>query len=212
MIHTFAGWIEGFPTWTDKAEEVVKNLLHEIIPRFGLPRSLQSDDGTSFTSKVTQGVSKAFSSVQFRSVAQSCPTLHDPVNRSTPGLPVHHQLLEFTQTHVHHVGDAIQTSHPLSSPSSPAPNPSQHQGLFQRINSSHEVLEFQLHHVDIHSCHLLPLPICLDSWTCHSRFLFNIALYSIGLYFYPSHPQLGFVFALAPSLPSFWSYFSTDLQ
>ena len=59
MIDTFTGWIEGFPTWTEKAEEVVKKLLHEIIPRFGLPRSLQSDNGTSFTSKVTQGVSKA---------------------------------------------------------------------------------------------------------------------------------------------------------
>ena len=69
--------------------------------------------------------------VQFSSVAQSCPTLCDPMNRSTPGLPVHHQLPEFTQTHVHRVSDAIQTSHPLSSPSPPAPNPSQHQSLFQ---------------------------------------------------------------------------------
>ena len=68
-----------------------------------------------------------YSSVQFSSVAQSCPTLFDPVNCSTPGLPVHHQFPEFTQTHVHRVGDAIQPSHPLSSPSSPAPNPSQHQ-------------------------------------------------------------------------------------
>ena len=69
--------------------------------------------------------------VQFSSVAQSCLTLHDPMNRSTPGLPVHHQLPEFTQTHVHRVGGAIQPSHPLSSPSPPAPNPSQHQGLSQ---------------------------------------------------------------------------------
>ena len=89
------------------------------------------------------------SSVQFSSVTQSCPTLCDPMNRSTPGLPVHHQLLEFTQTHVHQVGDAIQPSHPLSSASPPAPNPSQHQGLFQWVNSSHQVakvLEFQLQH------------------------------------------------------------------
>ena len=64
-------------------------------------------------------------SVQFSSVAQSCPTLCDPINHSTPGLPVHHQLPEFTQTHVHRVSDAIQPSHPLSSPSPPAPNPSQ---------------------------------------------------------------------------------------
>ena len=78
---------------------------------------------------------------------QSCPTLCNPMNRSTPGLPVHHQLLEFTQTHVHRVSDAIQPSHPLSSPCSPAPNPSQHQSLFQWVNSSHEVakvLEFLL--------------------------------------------------------------------
>ena len=84
--------------------------------------------------------------VQFSSVTQSCPTLCDPMNCSTPGLPIHHQLLEFTQTHVHRVGDAIQPSHPLSSPSPPAPNPSQHQSLFQWVNSSHEVakvLEFQ---------------------------------------------------------------------
>ena len=84
---------------------------------------------------------------QIRSVAQSCPTLCDPMNRSTPGLPVHHQLPEFAQTHVHRVSDAIQPSHPLSSPSPLAPNPSQHQGLFQWVNSSHEVakvLEFQL--------------------------------------------------------------------
>ena len=68
---------------------------------------------------------------QIRSVAQSCPTLCDPMNRSMPGLPVHHQLPEFTQNHVNPVGDAIQPSHPLLSPSTPAPNPSQHQSLFQ---------------------------------------------------------------------------------
>ena len=83
------------------------------------------------------GVAKSWT-VQFSSVAQSCPTVCDPMNRSTPGLPVHHQLLEFTQTQVHRVGDAIQPSHPLSSPS-PAPNPCQHQSLFQWVSSSHEV-------------------------------------------------------------------------
>ena len=72
-----------------------------------------------------------FSSVQFSSVTQSCPTLCDLMNCSTPGLPVHHQLPEFTQIHVHRVSDANQPSHPLSSPSPPAPNPSQHQSLFQ---------------------------------------------------------------------------------
>ena len=76
-------------------------------------------------------VFRCYLSVQFSSVAQSCLTLCDPMNRSTPGLPIHHQLLEFTQTHVHRVSDAIQPSHPLSSPSPPAPNPSQHQSLFQ---------------------------------------------------------------------------------
>ena len=83
----------------------------------------------------------------FSSVAQSCPTLCDPMNRSTPGLPVYHQLSEFIQTHVHRVSDAIQPSHPLPSPSPPAPNPSQHQSLFQWVTSSHQVakvLEFQL--------------------------------------------------------------------
>ena len=69
--------------------------------------------------------------VQFSSVAQSCLILCDPMNLSTPGLPVHHQLPEFSQTHIHRVSDAIQPSHPLSSPSPPAPNPSQHQSLFQ---------------------------------------------------------------------------------
>ena len=89
----------------------------------------------------------SISSVQFSSVAQSCPTLCDPMNWSTPGLPVHHQLPEFTQTHIHRVSDAIQPSHPLLSPSPLAPNTSQHQSLFQWVNSSHEVakgLEFQL--------------------------------------------------------------------
>ena len=84
---------------------------------------------------------------QIRSVTQSCPTLCHPMNCSMPGLHVHHQLPEFTETHVHWVSDAIQPSHPQSSPSPPAPNPSQHQSLFQWVNSSHEVakvLEFQL--------------------------------------------------------------------
>ena len=90
-----------------------------------------------------------FSSVEFSSLAQSCSTLCNPMNHGMPGLPVHHQLPEFTQTHIHRVNDAIQPSHPLSSPSPPALNPSQHQSLFQWVNSSHEVakvLEFQLQH------------------------------------------------------------------
>ena len=90
------------------------------------PSPLESAENCNFRPATT-----VFSSVQFSSVTQSCPTLCDPMNRSMPGLPVHHQLPEFTQTHVHRVSDAIQPSHPLSSPSPPAPNPSQHQSLFQ---------------------------------------------------------------------------------
>ena len=98
----------------------------------------------SFLTKTVNDIS-----VQFSSVAQSYPTLCNPMDCSTPGLPVHHQLPEVTQTHVHCVGDAIQPSHPLLSPSPSAPNPSQHQGLFQWVSSSHQVakvLELQLQH------------------------------------------------------------------
>ena len=90
-----------------------------------------------------------FRSDQIRSVTQSCPTLCDPMNRSTPGLPVYHQLPKFTQIHVHQVDDAIQPSHPLSSPSPPALNISQHKGLFQWVSFLHDVakvLEFQPQH------------------------------------------------------------------
>ena len=89
------------------------------------------------------------SSAQFSSVSQSCPTLCDPMDHSSSGLPVHHQLPEFTQTHVHRVGDAIKTSHPLSSPSPPAFNLSQNQGLFKRVSFSYQVakvLEIQFQH------------------------------------------------------------------
>ena len=97
--------------------------------------------------------------IQSSSVAQSSPTLCDPMNCSTLGLPVHHQLLEFTQTHVHRVGDAIQPSHPLSLPSPPAFNFSQHQGLLKWVSSSHQVhqvtkvLEFQLQHQSLQWTH-----------------------------------------------------------
>ena len=108
-----------------------------------------------------------FSSVQFSSVTQLCPTFWDPMNHSMPGLPVHHQLPEFTQTHVHWVGDAIQPSHPLSSPSPPAPNPSQHQGLLQWVNSSHEVakvLEFQLQHQSFQWTPRTSIPLEWTGW------------------------------------------------
>ena len=114
-------------TFVDKMIFLLFNTLSSFVIAF-LPRS---------------------SSVQFSSVIQSWPTFCDPMNRRMPGLPVHHKLLEFTQTHAHRVSDAIQPSHPLSSPSPPAPNPSQHQGLFQLVNALHEaakVLELQLQH------------------------------------------------------------------
>ena len=94
-------------------------------------------------------IESPITSEMFSSVAQSCPTLCDPMDCSTPGLPVHHQLPEPTQTHVHRVSDAIQPSHLLSSPSPPAFNLAQHQGLFQWVSSSHQlakVLEIQLQH------------------------------------------------------------------
>ena len=112
---------------------------------------LKNKQGTTIlgSNKVISESSTHTCLVHFSSVAQSCLTLCNPMNHSTPGLPVHHQLPESTQTHVHRVDDAIQPSHPLSSPSPPAINLSQHQGLFKRDNSLHEVakvLEFQLQH------------------------------------------------------------------
>jgi len=98
---------------------------------------------------LTSGLLFRTESIQFSSVTQSCPNLCDPIDCNTPGLPVHHQLLESTQIHVHWVGDAIQPSHPLSCPSAHTFNPSQHQGLFQLVGSLNQVtkvLEFQLQH------------------------------------------------------------------
>ena len=96
-----------------------------------------------------QALLNSLYSIQFSSVIQACLTLCDPMDWSTPGLPVHHQLPEFTQTRVHWVSDAIQPSPPLSYPSTPAFNLSQHHGVFKWVSSSHQVakvLEFQLHH------------------------------------------------------------------
>ena len=105
---------------------------------------------TSFPKPVSQPAATLDGSpVQFNSIAQSCPTLCHPMNFSTPGLPVHHQLPESIQTPVHRICDAIQPSYPLSSPSPPAFNLSQHQGLFQGVSSSHQVakvLKFQFQH------------------------------------------------------------------
>ena len=127
------------------------SLMFVLYLCFHIPLNLlclfPSSRPTNYCFCISTLINKIESTNHFSSVAQSCPTLCYPMNRSTPGLPVHHQLPEFTQTHVHWVGDAIQPTHPLSPLSPPAPNPSQHQGLFQWVNSSHEVakvLEFQL--------------------------------------------------------------------
>ena len=152
------GWLGQRPLNKKIQTKMILNLLYieyVLMCQWGVPGgSIQSRFTRSYKiSQVFTGMtmiswdnSAQDNSVQFSSVAQLCPTLCDPMNRSTPGFPVHHQLPEFTQTHIHLVSDAIQPSHPLSSPS-PAPNPSQHQSLFQWVNSSHEVakvLEFQL--------------------------------------------------------------------
>ena len=157
-----------------------------------------------------QGIrySAQFSSVQSLSHVQLC----DCMNHSMPGLPVHHQLPEFIQTHVHRVGDTIQPSHPLSSPSPPAPNPFQHQGLFQWVNSLHQVakiLEFKLQH---HSF----------QWTPRVDLLYN------GLVWSPCSPTdsqessptprfrsinssaLSFLYSLTPSIHDHWKNHSLD--
>ena len=112
-----------------------QHLIHSISIYMGIQRGKVFIFGIHCcVTKYTKTVAfrkQTFSLVQFISVAQLCPALCDPMNRSTPGLPVHHHLPELTQTHVHRVHDAIQPFHPLSFPSPPDPNPSQHQSLFQ---------------------------------------------------------------------------------
>ena len=143
--------IDIFRTFHPNAEEYTFSSAHGMFSRIDHILGHKSNLSKFKKIKIVSSIfsdHNTMSSVQFSSVTQSCPTLCDPMNRSTPGLPVHHQLLEFTETHVHRVSDAIQPSHPLSSPSPLAPNPSQHQSLFQWVNSLHEVakvLEFQLH-------------------------------------------------------------------
>ena len=118
--------------------------LEKYITKCGRITTVNSQKGSLTRRAAIQ------SSFQFSSVIQLCPTLCDPIDCSTPGLPVHHQLPEFIQTHVHWVGDAIEPSHPLSSPSHPTFNLSQHQGLFKWVSSLHQVakvLELKLQHL-----------------------------------------------------------------
>ena len=116
------------------------------ITKIYLPKKISNSTFISIRPPMKEGILQAI--LQFSSVTQSCPTLW-PHGCSMPGLPVHHQLPEFTQTHAHWVGDAIQLSHPLLSPSTPAFNLSQHQGFFKWVSSLHQVIKvlaFQLQH------------------------------------------------------------------
>ena len=137
--------------WASLVAQLVKNCLQYRRPRFDpwvgtSPWWRERLPTPVFWPGEFHGL---YSPVQFSSAAWSCLTLCDPMDCNTPGLPVHHQIPEFTQTHVHWVSDAIQPSHPLSSPSPPALNLSQHQGIFKWVSSLHQVakvLEFQLQH------------------------------------------------------------------
>ena len=150
-------------------------------------------------------------SVQFSSVTQSCLTPCNPMDSSTPGLPVHHQLPEFTQTHVHWVGDAIQPSHPLSSPSPSALNLSQHQGLFKWVNSLHEVakaFEFQLHYQSFQwtpgliSFRMDWLDLLAVQGTCKSLLQYHCS---------KSINSLGLSFLYSPTLTSIHDYWKNHV-
>ena len=129
-------WPWCFPVWPCVASK--PPVSRELWVSNKLPSFIISVSASYHT--WLKHILKILLSVQLSSVAQSCPTLRDPMNCSTPGLPVHQQLPEFTQTHVPWVGDAIQPSHALSSPFPPAPNPSQQESLLQWVNSSHPAL------------------------------------------------------------------------
>ena len=134
---TFPSLFFGFLTFFGDFWYVDGTILEKIMPT-----------ELKFSGFIANGIFSV-SLHQFSSVAQSCPILCNPVDCSTPGLPVHHQLLEFTENHVHWVGDTIQPSQPSLSPSPPALNLSQHQGLFKWVSTSHQmakILEFQLQH------------------------------------------------------------------
>ena len=127
----FDGEIKSFPDKQKLTEfSTTKPALQQMLKNFSRQKTREGKAPTTENKPKTINKTTIGISVQFSSVAQSYPTLCNPMIYSMPGLPVHHQLLEFTQTHVHQVGDTIQPSHPLSSPSPSALNPSQHQCLF----------------------------------------------------------------------------------
>ena len=144
-------WSRYLTTWAKPCRSWCGNFLSDgKVPRERM--SIHFPMSSLHSGGRKEGKSHAYqvlAPLQFSSVARSCLTLCDPMNHSTPVLSVHHQLLESTQTHIHWAGDAIQSSHPLSSPSPPALNLSQHQGCFQCVSSSDQVakvFEFQLQH------------------------------------------------------------------
>ena len=169
-----------FIDYTKAFDSVDHNKLWNILKKMGIPDHLtcllrnlyagqeatvRTRHGTADCFQIGKGIHQGCilspwlfnlyaGSVQFSLVAQSCLTLCDPMNCSTPGLPVHHQLLEFT--HVHWVGDAIQPSHPLSSPSPPALNLSQHQGLLKWVSSSQQMAKILKFHPQRQSFQLTP--------------------------------------------------------
>ena len=155
---------------------------------------------------MTSPFNGAFSGIcltQFSSVPQSCQTLCDPMDWSTPGFPVYQWLLELIQTHVHRVSDAIQPSHPLSTPSPPAFNLSQHQGLFQGVSSSHQVakvLEFQLQHQSFR-------------WIFRTDFLYNWLLwFPLGLTGWISWQSKGLSRVFSNTTGQKHQFFSTQLS
>ena len=151
-----------------RLQQYVNRELPDVQADFRKGRETRDQIATSAGSSKKQDSSRKTS--QFSSVTQSCPTLCDPINHSTLGLPVHHQLQESTQTHVHRVHDTIQPSYPLWSPSPPALDLSQHQGLFQWVSSLHQVakvLEFQLQLKSSQS--FLLYWLCQSLWLCGSQ-------------------------------------------
>ena len=130
-IRTGYGTTDWFQIWKGVQQDyVLSPCLFSFFAEY-IKQNAGLDEAQAEIKTAGRNINKLRYAYQFSSVAQSCPTLCDPMNFSMPGLPVHHQLPEFTQTHIRRVSDAIQPSHPLSSSSPPVPHPSQHQRLFQ---------------------------------------------------------------------------------